>query len=225
MIGTGRRMIPAFFIFLIAAAPLGCDSGGSGDSGLAAPTSVVPRDGSTDNPNAVVLEWLVPPGAEMFDVQLASDREFTNIVVEENARPVASLTVKDLELGVPYHWRVRAHSAAETSEWSSSWSFSSASVAVVPLVPTLAFPAPDTDRMPLTVTLGWQASPGALSYEVQVSMEPGLDRKVADLPVKGTRQDIRQLVNGYTYWWRVRAVSAVGKSEWSQVWKFVCISE
>ncbi len=224
MNGILQRAGACALLLLLVVVPLGCDTGGEPDeSGIASPRMVLPLDGSTNNPNAVVLEWLVPKGGARYDVEVARDPTFENVVARETGTTVSAFTVKDLELGVPYYWRVRAHDVADlVSSWSPTWVFTPSTTAIVPPIPFQKYPAPETVDMPTNVELKWEPSKGALSYDIEMSMQPDMDRKVADLRVRGTEQDIHALVQGYTYYWRVRANSAIGSSGWSPIWKFVC---
>jgi hypothetical protein len=182
-----------------------------------------PANGATELPNALILKWLTREGADAYDVQVARDAAFTEVLVEESTSVTPAVTVTGLEIGARYYWHVRARNADDVSDWSATWSFVPSSVAVVPVAPALSLPENDATSLPTEVMLKWLPSAGALGYEIHVSMTPGFESRIADLQVDGTSQDIRHLVNGYTYYWRIRATSAVGTSGWSQVRKFVCV--
>ena len=204
---------------------VGCDSSSSEADQLRSPILVEPRDGSTDNPDALILEWDSRVGASTYRVQVAKDNGFTDLVLDEPASTSTSLVSTGLEMGVRYYWRVQAIGPLGESAWSSVSTFVASSVAVVPAPPSLSFPENEANNQPTTVELGWLSAEGALAYDIQMSMEPGMARLVADLRVRGTHKDIRELVNGYTYYWRVRAVSAIGESGWSDIRMFVCSLE
>lgn len=200
-----------------------CDGTTVAESALLAPALVFPSDGATNLPNGMIFEWHTPDGAGTYQLQIATDNGFADAAVDTAGLRAQQLVVKELTIGTPHFWRVRAFDAEGPGDWSATWRFVPNAVAVVPTAPALTGPDNGVQGLPTNVVLDWEPALGAIAYDVQVSMEPGLDRMVADLRTHGTSQSIRHLVNGYTYYWRVRAVSALGESNWSSVRHFVCI--
>jgi hypothetical protein len=125
-----------------------------------------------------------------------------------------STTVQGLDGGTLYYWRVRAVNAARTSGWSDVWSFTT-----VVAVPKLVSPQNGETGVATSPTLQWEESKGAVSYEVVVSITSGFLPVLVSKTVSGTSLVV-QLGANTRYYWRVRAVSALGKTDWSQVWSF-----
>ena len=71
------------------------------------------------------------------------------------------------------------------------------------------------------VTLQWDPSQSATSYQVQVSKKPDFtDTLKLKSGVTGTSASPSGLINGTTYYWRVRAVADEGTSRFSDPWSF-----
>ncbi|MFQ5569454.1 MAG: hypothetical protein ACE5G0_07245 [Rhodothermales bacterium] len=212
----------SFLLLILLAGLLGCDSGGTGDSHLAIPTMRSPGNGVTDVPNALELQWYPSAGALTYHVQVSGDAGFATVEVEAQEIDDTSFIINELQVGKTYYWHVRAANLADFSDWSPAWSFTPNAIAVVPPTPVLTFPADDQTSLPTTVMFDWEGSPGATTYHIQVSLDPGFFRKEVDKEgVTGTGLSVSKLIHGYTYYWHVRAVNPAGVSEWSPMRVFV----
>jgi len=161
------------------------------------------------------------PGVK-YDVQVAYDAAFANPII--NTTQTGTLLVpaaNTLQQGQTYYWRVRVGAGNPlASKWSPATKFS-----VQLSNPTYDItggglrlqPAAGATNVPLKPVFQWAAITGAQSYDLQVSDNPvfvnpldaqtGLNTNVWTFT--------KELENGKTYYWRVRAVSASGvASEW-----------
>jgi fibronectin type 3 domain-containing protein len=90
--------------------------------------------------------------------------------------------------------------------------------------PSLASPADGVTSQPTTVTLTWVASTGAISYRLQVSPNNSFTiLTFDDSTIVGTSAQVKSLLNGSTYYWRVSAKTAAGNSGYSAIWSFATI--
>ena len=216
-----HAILCVFLLFMLLAGAAGCDSG-TGEALPGVPTMVLPADGATDQANALELRWHPAAGALTYHVQVARDAAFANNNADEQGLIDASFDVMGLQLGVPYYWHVRAENEAGVSDWSATWTFTPTAEAVVPAAPGLKTPHNNAQALPTSVIFEWTASAGARSYHIQISQEPSFLRKDVDIEnVLRTSKPISKLVNGYTYFWRVRAHNPAGFSTWSDAWIFV----
>lgn len=205
----------AFLLALLVSTLPACDSAAL-LSGPDAPTLAYPANGDQDLGNAIELQWNLSSGAETYHLQVSADPGFSTLVANESGLTSSALAVYDLEIGRTYHWRVCGANLDGEGPWSEARSFKVAHVAVVPAFPDLVFPAPDAQNQPQSILFRWAASTGASTYHLQVSLESNFIRRSADLEnVRTTFQRIDHLVPTYIYYWRVRAINAVGKSSWS----------
>lgn len=95
----------------------------------------------------------------------------------------------------------------------------------VPDPPVLSSPANGATNVSIPVTLVWNASSGATSYNVQVSTNSSFTSLVYNQTgITSTSVTVSNLSAGTTYYWRVSATNAAGTSAWSSVWSFTTAS-
>jgi len=96
---------------------------------------------------------------------------------------------------------------------------------VPPGIPVLATPTDLSTNVLTSATLNWSAASGATSYQLQVSTTNNFESPIADETVlTGTSSPVSNLLNGTTYYWRVKANNTIGNSDWSTVWSFTTVS-
>ena len=96
-----------------------------------------------------------------------------------------------------------------------------------PPVPTLSSPINGSTNQSTLPTLNWNASSGATSYTLQVSVSNTFTSYVFNQSgLTSTNQQVSGLSNSTTYYWRVSATNGVGTSAWSNSsspWNFTTI--
>jgi subtilisin family serine protease len=86
----------------------------------------------------------------------------------------------------------------------------------LPGAPALASPVTTSVDLPQALSLSWNASAGAASYDLQFSDKADFSNVLLTLNgLKQTRQPISGLGFGATYYWRIRANNATGSGLWS----------
>jgi hypothetical protein len=88
-----------------------------------------PANGSTVASLSPILAWTCSQSGASFRIQVASDGNFQNLVVDLSNLGAPSYTVPagKLSEGQAYYWRVSATKGGQTSDWSTYWSFSTPS--------------------------------------------------------------------------------------------------
>jgi hypothetical protein len=124
--------------------------------GCAAPLAVTlqsPANGSTVDSLSPILAWTCSQNNASFRIQVASDGNFQNLVVDLSNLGAPSYTVPagKLSEGQAYYWRVSATKGGQTSDWSTYWSFST---------------PPPTGTIYVNATLDDSAWSGAVSYAI-----------------------------------------------------------
>ena len=85
------------------------------------PAILAPADQSQVNQTApVTLTWKPQGLVSSFDLQVATDATFTNLVVNTNNLGSDSCVLQNLSTNTLYFWRVRADNQAGTSDWASA---------------------------------------------------------------------------------------------------------
>ena len=91
-----------------------------------APVLSSPANNATLASLSQILEWNSATGASIYDLQLATDNAFTNIIANPTGLSNTSYATGLLTSNTTYYWRVRSNSCA-ISGYSSVFSFSLAS--------------------------------------------------------------------------------------------------
>jgi len=90
-----------------------------------------------------------------------------------------------------------------------------------PKPPFLIAPENHATRVAISPTLSWAESPGATSYDVQLSTDESFATVLFEADgITGTSQRIYGLRKGVNHFWRVRASNEEGDSDWSEIWRF-----
>jgi len=184
-----------------------------------APALVSPADGATNQPIPVTLDWDASPGATSYQVQVATDVSFTQIIEDTSGLTGDSYTLNGLANSTQYWWRVSATNIGGTSNWSTVWSFTT--IIAAPPPPALVSPPNGATNQQAPVTLDWDVSPGATSYQVQIATDALFTQIIEDTSgLTGDSYAVSGLASNTQYWWRVSATNTGGTSNWSTVWSF-----
>ena len=188
------------------------------DQVLVAPTLVSPADSAVQVELNPTLEWNGVNGAESYQVQVALDDQFTNIIVDSTTQST-SMTINGLDYDTPYYWRVRASNYTGDGMWSDTWMFRTKLQLPdkVSLLQPVSGDTIETD----SVRLVWNASqPEVDQYQVQISTLDDFSTTELDTIVADTTFLATNLSDGTTYFWRVRAHNVSGWGEFSDTWQF-----
>jgi choice-of-anchor B domain-containing protein len=88
-------------------------------------TSLLPLEGATDVSSNQTLHWSASDNAYRYDLQIATDAAFNNVIVQADGLTMNSYPASSLPAGVPIYWRVTSHNACGAQP-SSAFSFSTA---------------------------------------------------------------------------------------------------
>ncbi|MEZ5093838.1 Ig-like domain-containing protein [Nocardioides sp.] len=186
---------------------------------LPAPTGLSPANGTVypQPTEAATLSWASADGAKSYDVQIANDAGFTQVVRSLTTRNT-SVIARNL-LHTTYHWRVRAqYTNTVFSAWSSDRTF------FFGLLPKAQLVAPANNSSVDDPVLTWEPVPGAAYYDLQVSTSSTFSTTL----VSATRLRANSYAPpaGFakgTYYWRVRPYDVTGTGPiWQSldVWRF-----
>ena len=131
-------------------------------------------------------------------------------------------TVSNLLYGTKYYWRARCAHAADTTDWSAVWDFTTGAR------PLLYSPNNNTTNISITQRLCVQQFTGSNYYEIELDTTSNFDS-----PLKQTLNassynssysyyytSVSNLLYGTKYYWRARCAHAADTSGWSAVWNF-----
>ncbi len=179
----------------------------------AAPTLVFPSDNAQGVSTTPTLSWNPSAGATSYRLQVSTSSSFATTVFDDSTLPLPSKQVGPLANSAQYFWRVSVKNAGGSSSFSASRSFTT--IIAAPTTPTLALPADSAAGVSTTPMLNWNASSGASTYRLQVSLVNTFDTTVFDdSTITSTSRQVGPppLANNTKYFWRVNAKNAGGTS-------------
>ncbi len=186
------------------------------------PTLLSPKNGSTGVSPNVRFAWLVNGQPDSLRFQLF---EGGNVVID--LKFPASITSYDspmLKYLTTYFWRMLGIKSGVSSDWTDLFSFTTMSAPIILQAPALLSPPNNSVVHTLNPTLSWGSVQGAGAYVLQVSnsskfetfFQTSTNITSFELPNSYTH-------DGFTYYWRVRAVKGNEMSNWSEVWNFLIL--
>jgi len=90
------------------------------------PQLTSPLSGEKDFLQDVLLGWNFSVYHNFYEIQIAKDVDFTNIVKSDNELDIFYYYAEGLEFNTKYYWRVRAFGDNGASNWSVVWEFETA---------------------------------------------------------------------------------------------------
>ena len=178
------------------------------------PVLAAPASGAVVKTLRPPLSWKAASGhVDGYQLQMARDLAFTDILLEARATGLTSLPEVDLPADAPVYWRVRALRGPEDEllfgKWSAARYFKTLPVTPAPLSPvneTVGSPRP---------TFAWDGAAGK-RYDLQISRYATCARTLRSGTVTGpTYTPSADLPRGAALFWRVRARGRYGYSPWS----------
>jgi len=185
-----------------------------------------PADGvGVDRTNKLTLEWEGLDDADDYEVKCYADEDFRTAYRVWNAdidddEPVLVLTEGDgIESGTEYWWKVRVEPGAPlASKWSVVWSTTTAMGAAQwnPFSgPVNEYPWMGATDVPLAPTFAWNVADWATGYEFELADNDAFTDAFTKSLTTTVYQYETDLAYFTTYFWKVRAVSATGTSNWA----------
>ncbi len=183
------------------------------------PTLLSPANNAIDISISPMLVWNTSAGATNYTLQVSINSSFSSLIHNQTGLANTTMQLTGLSNLTTYYWRVSAANNNSTSNWSTTWSFTTTGTA--PYAPPLFSPvnnAIDIETPPLLV---WNPSTGATSYALQVSTNSSFSNLVYNQNgLTSTSQQIIGLNISTAYFWRVSATNSYGTSGWSSSWTF-----
>lgn len=191
-----------------------------------APTLVLPSNGSINVALTPHLDWNDAATATSYQVQIATDAGFANIIKDTSGVLSSQYQVLGgaLNVGTQYHWRVSSANEGGSSVFTSAFNFTT--VPAPPAAPNLVSPPDAQINVSLTPLMDWDNTPGASSYRIQIATDGAFTNIVKDTSgiLTSEYQVLGGTLNANTqYFWRVNAVNPGGTSVYSSTFKFITV--
>ncbi len=166
----------------------------------------------------VSLKWDPVPNAQTYRLQVALDANFQNVIRDIGNLTFTNFDLFNIEPGKTYFWRIMATNANGHSNWSSAWDFDTMKL---PGPVVLIAPLQSSTVLGDTVQFLWhRAFPLAEKYWIEISDDNVFSRPQIDSTIVDTVYNVAGLTPDKVYYWRVKAVNAVGWGAFSKVQNF-----
>jgi hypothetical protein len=163
------------------------------------------------------LIWNKLNGATYYNIEIARDTNFTDVVFRNEQYADTNLIVNLDEYNRTYFWRVKGYNQEETGLWSQVRNFRS----ILPK-PVLNLPHNLETNVDINYELKWNGGVNSLHYYLIVAKDSlfkdlfHVKENIAD-----QKYEIHSLINDTEYFWKVRSVNEYGDTSiWSDVYSF-----
>ncbi|HZK09183.1 MAG TPA: T9SS type A sorting domain-containing protein [Bacteroidales bacterium] len=189
------------------------------------PVAVAPADEAVKQMPNVILDWTAVVNATSYEIVIALDENFTDVVVNEFT-PYSAFQTCCLMFHTQYFWRARAIDGEDVSGWTETRSFTTFDFF------ELDKPGDNATGEKANVALKWKEKmPGNANklsgftyYQIQVDTVPfNGTSPIWNIfaPQKGQKEYlIKYVYYGQKHYWRMRAVHDTDSSEWTEVRSF-----
>jgi hypothetical protein len=90
----------------------------------------------------------------------------------------------------------------------------------LPDVPVLSQPSNNSTNNSINLSVSWNPSNAATSYDFQTSKDPSFGTLLINYTLNSTQYQVNNLNYSTLYHWRVRSRNTYGISSWSEIWSF-----
>jgi len=101
---------------------------------LSAPILSLPSNDSTSVDISPTLSWNASSGAASYTLQVSENNIFSSYIYNQDVGNVTSKEITGLSYGKKYYWRVQASASGVSSEWSTTFNFTTVSIASIDLI-------------------------------------------------------------------------------------------
>ena len=178
-----------------------------------------PVNDSTILGTSVWLKWKSVSGRDYYQMQLATDDNFTNVVKFLDTLHINEIQVDNLIKGETYYWRARASKYNVFGEYSNTSRFNTAYGDTTK--PVLLAPANNAMDVKTSLTFRWEKIDTAMYYQLEIAEDDNFDDLYyLNENISKNKLTVNDFEKGTRYYWRVRFASKNGNSMYSNVFTF-----
>ncbi len=182
-----------------------------------------------DPSEAIPLDWKGTGPIQKYQLEIAKDLQFKNIVVSELTTQNRSLVKHNLNAGT-YFWRVTGFGQNEEIKKSSDIFQFNLGLTPTPIISQpknldmfktkVAIKETEDIQPQKTITIKWNSKPEFVDFEWQLSNDPQFKKVIQTQSMKNTEIQTKELPIG-KYWTRVRAkTDKLRTTLWSPIVQF-----
>jgi len=186
------------------------------------PNLVSPLDSSSGNALNLNFQWNKANRADTYKLEISTDSMFSRFFYSDSSISDTAKLVTGLNEATNYFWRVQAINTAGKSSWSNTWFFTT--LINFSGKPVLSFPLNQSKKNSIPTKFAWNKVDKAEVYHLEISNDSAFSKMFySDTLIMDTLTSVRLLEDGTTYYWRILARNSIGRSPYSDTWKFATI--
>ena len=179
---------------------------------------VAPANNALNVTPDVLLDWSPISGISNYDFEWDTTPAFNSALKFYSSTTASQAYTFNLQFGTKYYWHVRAHHAADTTQWSEIRSFTT--------LDTLYLVSPANNALNVTpdVLLDWSPISGISNYDFEWDTTPAFNSALKFYSSTTASQAYTfNLQFGTKYYWHVRARHAADTTQWSEIRSFTTL--
>ncbi len=172
-----------------------------------------PSNNASDQPLFITFSWQDFSGVIKYTIETSENEDFYQALTyfsDSNSRPI-----DNFGFGKTYYWRVNAVHAANVSDWSDVYSFTTTNSVV------LSSPENGAEAVNKSPRFEWEAIDGVNKYQMAVADNEDFTNAKYNVTDEAFYQCQSTLGYNTEYYWKVRGIVGLDTSGWSPVWHFV----
>jgi hypothetical protein len=181
------------------------------------PQLFYPNNRTYIEPSDIYFNWRNCNGAIGYQIQVATDSDFTNIIINQDNLLENDYYIESLDNADYYYWKVASISADNSHQWSEVFTFGLSSKSAIP---DLIYPANGALNVDTSLTFRWSNVRFAESYDFSITTDPEFFSSVNYKSITDTSLKIDGLVRNTTYYWRVNPNSKSEADDMSSIFMF-----
>lgn len=167
------------------------------------------------------LEWAEIADINNYELQVADDENFSNLIVNTNSVKINYYYVSNLKLNTKYFWRVRYIENSIESKWSNVWYFTTETKHKLPDAVLLS-PSENDTLVNIDCELKWNKVSDASKYQISIALDEDFHQLLYKISnVVDTTYNLANLDYNKRYYWRVSSSSDSAQSQWSKPSNFL----
>ncbi len=163
------------------------------------------------------LSWTEAYGATEYEVEVATDVNFTNVITTGQVTTLGGV-LSNLLPATAYWWRVRSGDGSNWGSFVGPWKFTTIGLNAF----SLTTPSNNASNVSYaTVNFNWTDNPGAIGYHLMVDTDPNFASSPINQYPTASALAITNLLPSTTYYWKVRASNdGTNYGPWVGNWVF-----
>ncbi|MCH6236486.1 LamG-like jellyroll fold domain-containing protein [Cognataquiflexum rubidum] len=182
--------------------------------------AVSPLNKVNISPTNIKFIWLEEFKSDSYDIQIAKDYNFTNVILSKYSVVGESFGISSLESNTTYYWRVRGKNRSGVGKYSGINQFSTNPFPNAPQKPQAISPEDGANVFDTKITFTWQNDAIAQSYRLQVSNSSSFSSLITNVSnLSNNSTTVSNLPSNTLFYWRVIASNEAGNSPASETRK------